>query len=296
MMSRNESISIGKSLAQPTSSSKIVRAKIKSGSKNVDKRIFNSSMSTIHTIKQGPIVIPQKSVHLVKADQPPVQKKDPEPDLNQLMLDQIDEMFNAFRSNVNKYTLECDEYQLLSSLDKNISKIDDTIFEADNLNQNLKAQVQENQKLLSSSDYQTISGQLVFSMDDHLLKVERRQVEERLRQDQVDALQAKLEGLESKVLELEDKNYQLRVKAHMKKSDYEQYQEILKPMFGGEEVEIENIDRQKRSLKMNEIKYKEMSIQLQGLQRRGNYELKMQKKRLNDEQIRIEMEIKGKRD
>jgi hypothetical protein len=31
-------------------------------------------------------------------------------------------------------------------------------------------------------------------------------------------------------------------------------------MFGGEEVEIENIDRQKRSLKMNEIKYKEMSI------------------------------------
>ena len=73
-------------------------------------------------------------------------------------------------------------------------------------------------------------------------------------------MQAKLEGLETKVLELEDKNYQLRVKAHMKKSDYEQYQEILKPMFGGEEVEIENIDRQKRSLKMNEIKYKEMSI------------------------------------
>ncbi len=61
-----------------------------------------------------------------------MQKQEPsEADMNSLMLDKIEEMFNAFRTNVNKYTLECDEYQLLTSIDKNIQKIDDNLFEAE---------------------------------------------------------------------------------------------------------------------------------------------------------------------
>ena len=64
---------------------------------------------------------------------------------------------------------------------------------------------------------------------------------------------------------LEDQNYSLKVKTTMKRSDYEQYQEFLKPFFDGQDIDIENVDRQKREWKLNEQRYRELSIQLQSM-------------------------------
>jgi hypothetical protein len=52
----------------------------------------------------------------------------------------------------------------------------------------------------------------------------------------------------------------MKVKITMKRSDYEQYQEFLKPFFGGEDIDIENVDRLKRQGKLIEQKYREISI------------------------------------
>ena len=75
----------------------------------------------------------------------------------------------------------------------------------------------------------------------------------------------KLEKLEDKVTSLEDQNYSLKVKTTMKRSDYEQYQEFLKPFFDGQDIDIENVDRLKREWKLNEQRYRELSIQLQSM-------------------------------
>ena len=124
--------------------------------------------------------------------------------------------------------------------------------------------------------------------------MEKLEIEERLKREQWEAAKAKIQKLDEKLQSLEDQNYSLKVKTTMKRSDYEQYQEFLKPFFGGEDIDIENVDRQKREWKLNEQRYRELSIQLQGMQKRANYDLKVQKKKMTDEQIRKELEIKSK--
>jgi hypothetical protein len=49
----------------------------------------------------------------------------PEPDFSQMMLDQIEESFMKLRTNLNKNTLEFDEYHVISGLQKDLSAIDD---------------------------------------------------------------------------------------------------------------------------------------------------------------------------
>jgi hypothetical protein len=39
------------------------------------------------------------------------------------------------------------------------------------------------------------------------------------------------------------------VKTHMKKTDYEQYQEILKPYYNGVDVDIESLEKMKKEQK-----------------------------------------------
>jgi Tfp pilus assembly protein PilO len=87
-------------------------------------------------------------------------------------------------------------------------------------------------------------------------------VDARLKGEQVEAGQNKIDELDLKLQSLEDQNYQLRVKTHMKKTDYEQYQEILKPYFNGVDVDIESLERMKKEQKQIENRYKDTMIQL----------------------------------
>ena len=95
-------------------------------------------------------------------------------------------------------------------------------------------------------------------------------------------------------MNVEDQNDQLRVKTHMKKTDYEQYQEILKPYYNGADVDIESLEKMKKEQKQIEMKTKDAIIQLGSLQKRANYDLKVNRKRFTDEQIRIELETRQK--
>ena len=59
---------------------------------------------------------------------------------------------------------------------------------------------------------------------------------------------------------LEDQNYSLKVKTTMKRSDYEQYQEILKPYYNGADVDIESLEKMKKEQKQIEMKTKDAII------------------------------------
>ena len=195
------------------------------------------------------------------------------------------------RTNLNKYTLEFDEYHVISGLQKDLSAIDDQLLQVQTVYESLAEQVEDNQEVLANTPF---SGMQYFHQEEHSLRMEKLELEERLKREAWEAQQAKLEKLEDKVQSLEDQNYSLKVKTTMKRSDYEQYQEFLKPFFDGQDIDIENVDRQKREWKLNEQRYRELSIQLQSMQKRANHDLKLQKKRQNDEQIKIELDIKSK--
>lgn len=109
-----------------------------------------------------------------------------------------------------------------------------TIYES------LAEQVEENQEVLANTPF---SGLQFFHQEEHFLRMEKLELEERLKREQWEASQAKLQKLEDKVQSLEDQNYSLKVKTTMKRSDYEQYQEFLKPFYGGQDIDIENVDR-----------------------------------------------------
>ena len=60
------------------------------------------------------------------------------------------------RTNLNKYTLEFDEYQLISGLQKDLSSIDDQLLQAQTIYETLADKVEENQSALANSPF---SGQ-----------------------------------------------------------------------------------------------------------------------------------------
>ena len=62
-----------------------------------------------------------------------------------------------------------------------------------------------------------------FHQEEHSLRMEKLELEERLKREAWEASRAKLQKLEDKVQSLEDQNYSLKVKTTMKRSDYEQY-------------------------------------------------------------------------
>jgi hypothetical protein len=87
---------------------------------------------------------------------------------------------------------------------------------------------------------------VTFLQEEHALRLERRQVDARLKQEQVEHGLSKIEEIEGKLVSVEDQNAQLRVKMHMKKADYEQYQEILKPYYDGMEVDLDSLEKMKK--------------------------------------------------
>ena len=174
----------------PSTSSKIVRTTQKVSLNNANKndnKIFDSSISTIHPKK---LVIPQKNVQLVKDttqnqfNSTQALKKSPEPDFSQIMLDQIEESFMKLRTSLNKYTLEFDEYHMISGLQKDLSAVDDQLLNIQTVYETLAAQVEENQDLLANSPF---SGQEHFHHEEHLLRVEKLEIEERLKREQWEA-------------------------------------------------------------------------------------------------------------
>jgi hypothetical protein len=57
------------------------------------------------------------------------------------------------RTNLNKYTLEFDEYHLISGLQKDLSAIDDKLLQSQTVYETLAEKVEENQSLLANTPF-----------------------------------------------------------------------------------------------------------------------------------------------
>lgn len=69
------------------------------------------------------------------------------------MIDQIEESFMKLRTNLNKYTLDFDEYQMISGLQKDLLSLDDQLLQAQTTYETLADKVETNQTLLANSPF-----------------------------------------------------------------------------------------------------------------------------------------------
>lgn len=195
-------------------------------------------------------------------------------------MDEIEQLFDKVRSDFVTFTIENDEQLVEHYIQEERQKLDKDIYDCKRAAKAVRLEVQKNARVLTENDFnQYFYDGLYFSHEDFLQKLEKKQIDLRLKSEQAEAMQVKLDELDAKVQHSEDQNDHLRVKNHMKKKDLEQYQEMLRPLFNGQDIDVDEYERMKKEQIVLGGKFKEVIMHLQSIQRHANQDLKIARKR-----------------